>query len=116
MTVSLGIDQNIMVTRKQNKNFKSKSFTGSNRILDRKYDLEVKNNKAVAIDIKLMDRIPISQQKEIKVDDIETHDAAYESKKGFLTWTMNLSPQETQTKSFSFQENTRNTSVFQSKT
>ena len=52
MTVSLGIDQNITVTRKQNKNFKSKSFTGSNRILDRIYDLEVKNNKSIAIDLK----------------------------------------------------------------
>lgn len=103
MTVSLGIDQNITVTRKQNKNFKNKSFTGSNRTLERKYDVEIKNNKAVAIDLKLMDRIPISQQKEIKVDDIETHDANYETKKGLLTWTMNLSSKETQTKSFSFQ-------------
>ncbi|TMM57237.1 mucoidy inhibitor MuiA family protein [Maribacter algarum] len=103
MTVSLGIDQNITVTRKQNKNFKSKSFTGSNRILDRKYNLEIKNNKAVAIDLKLMDRIPISQNKDIKVDDIETYAANYENKKGLLTWDLKLSPQETKTESFSFQ-------------
>lgn len=103
MTVSLGIDQNITVTRKQNKNFKRKSFTGSNRILDRMYDLEIKNNKAVAIDIKLMDRIPISQQKEIKVDDIETHEANYDTKKGLLTWKINLASQESSTKNFSFQ-------------
>lgn len=103
MTVSLGIDQNITVTRKQNNNFKSKSFTGSNRILDRMYDLEIKNNKAVAIDIKLVDRIPISQQKEIKVADIETHDANYDTKKGLLLWEMNLKPKTTEKKSFSFQ-------------
>ena len=103
MTVSLGIDQNIAVTRKQNNNFKSKSFTGSNRILDKMYDLEIKNNKAVAIDIKLVDRIPISQQKEIKVDDIETFDANYDAKKGLLLWEMNLKPQTTEKKSFSFQ-------------
>ncbi len=103
MTVSLGIDQNITVTRKQNKNFKSKSFTGSNRILDRKYDLEIKNNKSVAIDLKLMDRIPISQNKDIKVDDIETYAANYEDKKGLLTWDLKLAPQEAKTESFSFQ-------------
>lgn len=103
MTVSLGIDQNISVTRKQNKNFKSKSFTGSNRILDRMYDLEIKNNKAVAIDMKLVDRIPISQQKEIKIADIETYDANYDIKKGLLLWEMNLKPQKTVKKSFSFQ-------------
>lgn len=102
MTISLGIDQNITVTRKQNKNFKNKSFTGSNRILDRMYDLEVKNNKSVAIDLKLVDRIPISQQKEIKVTDIETFEADYDTKKSILTWKINLAPQATQKKSFSF--------------
>ncbi|MEP3210106.1 MAG: mucoidy inhibitor MuiA family protein [Maribacter sp.] len=103
MTISLGIDQNITVSRKQNKNFKSKSFTGSSRILDRIYDLEIKNNKAVAIDMKLMDRIPISQNKDIKVDDIETNAAKYEDKKGLLTWNLKLAPQEAKTESFSFQ-------------
>jgi len=103
MTVSLGIDANITVTRKQNKNFKSKSFTGSNRILDRMYDLEIKNNKSVIVDLKLMDRIPISQNKDIKIDDIETYTADYDDKKGLLTWNLKLSPQETKTKSFSFQ-------------
>ncbi|MDC0008281.1 mucoidy inhibitor MuiA family protein [bacterium] len=103
MTVSLGIDQNITVSRKQNKDFKSKSFTGSNRIIDRTYDLEVKNNKAIAINLKLMDRIPISQNKDIKVDDIETYSANYEAKKGLLSWSLKLAPQESKTESFSFQ-------------
>lgn len=103
MIVSLGIDPNITVTRKQNKNFKSKSFTGSTRILDRTYELEVKNNKNIAIDLKLMDRIPLSQNKEIKVDDIETYTADYDKKKGFLTWTMNLPSKETKKERFSFQ-------------
>ena len=103
MVLSLGMDQNITVTRKQNRNFKSKSFTGSNRILDRTYDLEVKNNKNTAITLKLMDRIPKSQNKEIKVADIETFDADYDKKKGILTWTIDLDAQENKSKSFSFQ-------------
>ena len=103
MTVSLGIDQNITVTRKQNKNFKSKSFTGSNRVLDRVYDLEIKNNKAVTIDLKLMDRVPISQNKDIKVDDVVTNSASYDDKKGLLTWNLKLAPQERKKESFSFQ-------------
>jgi uncharacterized protein (TIGR02231 family) len=103
MTVSLGIDQNITVTRKQNKNFKSKSFTGSNRVLDRVYDLEIKNNKAVTIDLKLMDRVPISQNKDIKVDDVVTNSASFDDKKGLLTWNLKLAPQERKKESFSFQ-------------
>lgn len=103
MTISLGIDPNITVSRKQRKNFKSKSFTGSNRILDRTYDLEVKNNKAVGISLKLVDRIPVSQNKDIKIDDIQINKGNYDTKKGLLDWKLSLAPQETITESFSFQ-------------
>nr|WP_299339098.1 mucoidy inhibitor MuiA family protein [Allomuricauda sp.] len=103
MVLSLGIDANITVTRQQERNFKRKSFTGSNRILDRTYILEVKNNKNVAIDFKLMDRIPKSQNKEIKVEDVVTNSADYDQKKGLLTWKMRLDSKETQKETFSFQ-------------
>lgn len=103
MTLSLGIDPNITVTRKQQRNFKSKSFTGSNRILDRTYDLEVKNNKSLAINLKLMDRVPISQNREIKVDDIDPKMASYDKKSGLLTWDLKLDSQESKKESFSFQ-------------
>lgn len=103
MVLSLGIDNNITVSRQQDRNFKSKSFTGSNRILDRTYNLEVKNNKNVAINLKLMDRIPMSQDKEIKVDDIVTNNANYDDQKGLLTWNLSLAPQESKKEDFSFQ-------------
>lgn len=103
MTISLGIEDAITVSRKQDRNFKSKSFTGSNRILDRTYNLEIKNNKANAINLVLMDRIPISQNKEIKVDDIITNNAAYDKEKGILTWKLNLKSQQELKEVFSFQ-------------
>ncbi len=103
MTVSLGIEQNITVTRKQRKNFKAKSFTGSNRILNRAYDITVKNNTSAPIDLKLVDRIPISQNKDIKVSEVTTHTAAYDTKKGLLAWKLQLSPQQSKTEGFSFQ-------------
>ncbi|MFD2098533.1 DUF4139 domain-containing protein [Flagellimonas iocasae] len=103
MVLSLGIDNNITVSRQQDRNFKSKSFTGSNRILDRTYNLEVKNNKNVAINLKLMDRIPMSQDKEIKVDDVIINNANYDNQKGLLTWNLDLAPQESKKEDFSFQ-------------
>tara|TARA_R110000868_G_scaffold145181_1_gene365098 strand:+ start:17546 stop:19579 length:2034 start_codon:yes stop_codon:yes gene_type:complete len=103
MTISLGIDDGIIVTRKQDRNFKGKSFTGSNRIIDRTYNLEFKNNKPISIDLVIMDRIPISQNKEIKVDDIITNNATYEPDNGLLTWKMNLKSQQEAKESFSFQ-------------
>ncbi len=103
LVLSLGIDPNITVSRKQQRNFKSKSFSGNNRILNRAYDLEVKNNKTVAVTIKLMDRIPISQNKEIKVSDVDPMSASHDTKTGLLTWHLNLGSQDAQKESFSFQ-------------
>ncbi len=103
MTVSLGVDDAITVNRKQDKNFKSKSLTGSNRILDRTYQLNIKNNKSIGIDLVLMDRIPISENKEIKVDDIITNNADYDKVKGLLTWKLKLKSQQEASESFSFQ-------------
>ncbi|UII75759.1 mucoidy inhibitor MuiA family protein [Flagellimonas sp. HMM57] len=103
MILSMGIDPNITVTRNQQRDFKSKSFTGSNRILNRAYDLEVKNNKNLAINLKLMDRIPISQNKEIKVDDVNPQAATHDKKTGLLTWNLELDSKESKKESFSFQ-------------
>jgi TonB-dependent SusC/RagA subfamily outer membrane receptor len=103
MILSLGIEHNITVTRQQERNFKSKPFVGNNRILDRSYVLEVKNNKNSSINLKLMDRIPKSQNKEIKVDDIITHNATYDESKGLLSWKMTMEPKSVQKENFSFQ-------------
>ncbi|WP_047414872.1 DUF4139 domain-containing protein [Cellulophaga sp. Hel_I_12] len=103
MTVSLGIDKAITVMRKQDKNFKSKSFTGNTRILDRTYQIDIKNNKPMAIDLVVMDRIPISENKEIKVSDISTNNALYDQEKGLLTWKLSLDKNEETSETFSFQ-------------
>ena len=102
MAISLGMDNNITISRQQDRNFKSKSLTGSNRVLDRTYNLEIKNNKNISINLKVMDRIPKSQNKEIKVSDIITNNAEFDQKKGLLTWNMELSPKESKKEQFSF--------------
>lgn len=103
MVLSLGIEPNIIVSRKQERNFKSKSFTGNNRILDRTYTLEVKNNKSVPIHLRLLDRIPKSENKEIRVDEIVINNAEMDTKKGLLTWVMKLDPKKSQIDQFSYQ-------------
>ncbi len=103
MTISLGVDSNISVNRRKVQNFKSKSFSGNNRILTKTYELVVKNNKTTSVKIKLLDRIPLSQNKEIKVDNIEFGDSSYNKKNGILSWDISLEKQQNQTKLFSYQ-------------
>ena len=95
LTISLGVDPNIVVKRIQRNDFKKTTFIGNNKVVYKAYDIEVRNNKTSSISLTLMDRIPITQNRAIKLDDIETGNSTFEEDKGLLTWTLNLSPGET---------------------
>ncbi len=102
LTVSLGVDPNVVVKRNQLNDFKKTNFIGNNKIFNKAYEIELKNNKASNIDLVLVDRIPISQNREIKLEDIETGTSKYDSKKGLMEWKVNLSSKETKKYKFSY--------------
>lgn len=103
LVISLGIDPKIVVERKQIDNLKDKSFFGGTRIIDRKYEINLKNNKSSAVEINLLDRIPISQNKEIKVDKRDYGDADFDKKTGVVTWKVNLPAGETAKRKISYE-------------
>lgn len=86
LTISLGVDPNVIINRKPTNNFKKTNFIGNNKIIDKGYDIIVKNNKPSPINIVIVDRIPISQNKDIKVDNINFGTSNYDTKRGILTW------------------------------
>ncbi len=102
-TVSLGIDPSVVIKRKQLNNFKSTSLIGATKIVNRGYNINIKNGKRSSVDLILEDRIPISQNKEIKLDKIEVNDADYNKKTGMLQWKLTLKSLETIEKEFSYQ-------------
>jgi len=102
LTVSLGVDPNVVVKRNELTNFKKQTFIGSNKVVNRAYEIELKNNKLSNIDIVLYDRIPISQNKDIKVDAIETGTSDYDAKKGIMKWKLNIAAEASKTFKFSY--------------
>ncbi|WP_298345633.1 mucoidy inhibitor MuiA family protein [uncultured Algibacter sp.] len=102
LTVSLGVDPNVAIKRNPINNFKKNTFIGNNRVLEKAYEIELKNNKPTAIDIVIVDRIPVSQNRDIKVDDIETGTSDYNSKKGIMTWKTTISPNQSEAYKFSY--------------
>jgi uncharacterized protein (TIGR02231 family) len=102
LTVSLGVDPNVAIKRNPINNFKKNTFIGNNRVLEKAYEIELKNNKPTAIDIVIVDRIPVSQNRDIKVDDIETGTSDYNSKKGIMTWKTTISPNQSDAYKFSY--------------
>ncbi|WP_178985418.1 DUF4139 domain-containing protein [Winogradskyella helgolandensis] len=96
LTVSLGVDPNIIVKRKQLNDFKKTTFIGNNKVIQKAFEIEIKNNKQSDIQLTVLDRIPKSQAKTIKIDDIETGNSSYEEDKGILKWTFNLKSSATE--------------------
>lgn len=102
LPISLGIDHTITVKRNQINSMKGKSFTGAYINIDKEYEIVLKNNSDKDITVKLYDRVPISQNKEIKIDNI-LHDAdKIEESKQILSWSIGLKPAETSKKKLSY--------------
>ena len=96
LTLSLGRDKNITVTRIRKRDYSEKQFLGSNITETREWDLTVHNKKKQPITIIVEDQIPISTEKEIKVEEINISNAIKDVDTGKLTWKLNLKPSETQ--------------------
>jgi len=102
LTVSLGEDPNITVSRKEADDTKSRSFFRDRRIIDKTYILTVKNNRSRAVNIRLQDRIPQSRDSRITVDDVETGKADVDDN-GVLTWDISLDPTEQAEREISYE-------------
>jgi hypothetical protein len=103
LTVSLGTDPSIVVERKEVDDTKGKSFLGGTRIVAKNYEISIRNNKNTDISLVMEDRIPVSQNKQIKVEEVKTGGAEYDEKKGLLTWKLNLKAKETVKKQLSYE-------------
>jgi TonB-dependent SusC/RagA subfamily outer membrane receptor len=102
LTISLGIDPNIIVKRTQRNDFKKTTFIGNNKVVYKAFDIEIRNNKTTDIQLTLKDRIPITQNRAIKLDDIDTGTSNYDKEKGLLKWIISLKTGNTDKVSFSY--------------
>ena len=102
LTVSLGVDPNVVIKRNELNDFKKNQYIGSNKIVNKAYEIEVKNTKQSDIDLVLFDRIPISQNRDIKIEDIETGTSNYDSEKGIMEWKVKLISGSIKTYRFSY--------------
>lgn len=94
LIISMGTDTNLVIERKQLNNLKDKSLFGTSRIVTRNYEITLRNNKPIDVLVKVYDRIPVSQNKEIKVDTQNVSSAQYDEKTGILFWTIPIMPKQ----------------------
>jgi uncharacterized protein (TIGR02231 family) len=94
LNLTLGKDKRVVVKREKMVDFSSVKFMGSNKLQTITYELTVKNNKKDAISFILKDQYPISTNKEIEVELLESSGAEINKEIGVLTWKLQLAPGE----------------------
>ncbi len=94
LNLTLGKDKRVVVKREKMVDFSSVKFMGSNKLQTITYELTVKNNKKDAIQFILKDQYPISTNKEIEVELLESSAAEINKEIGVLTWKLQLAPGE----------------------
>ena len=92
LSLSLGKDNSIRVSRKLLKEFSAKKFLGSNKTETREYEITVMNTKRVPVAVTVRDQFPVSVNKEISVDDVAAPEAKLEKEAGLITWNLSLAP------------------------
>jgi uncharacterized protein (TIGR02231 family) len=102
LTLSLGKDKNILVERELLDDFTEDKFLSSD--VERKfaYEIKIRNNKNSAVQLTIEDQIPISKNEDIEVELIDKSGAELNKENGILTWKVELNPNGTVTKRFTY--------------
>jgi len=90
LDISLGRDNKIFVNRVKLKDKDSEKLVGTNKKQTFKYKLTVKNTNSTTVKFTLRDQIPVSQDNDIKIDNIEISNAELDEDSGSLKWKFNL--------------------------
>ena len=94
LNFTLGRDKRVVVKREKSKDFSSTKFLGTNKKQVFTYDITVKNNKKEKVDMILKDQFPVSTNKDIEVELLESNGAVINNDLGVLTWKLELAAGE----------------------
>lgn len=94
LKVSLGVDEGVKVTFKEQKRFTEKTgFTNSGERITYDYLLTAQNNKNKPVTLTITDHIPVSQNEKIKVKLLSPNNIQVD-KEGKISWDVTLKPME----------------------
>ena len=103
LTVSLGQDRGISVSRTRVADYSEKDFFGTTRSEQVGYEIALRSNKAQPVSVVVEDQVPVSTNEQIRVDVEETSSADYNETTGLLRWSLELPPAETKRLRFGYE-------------
>lgn len=102
MTISLGRDKKIVVKRERDVKRRSVKTIGTNVRETFAYTITVRNTRKEAVNLIIQDQQPVSNDKDIVVEDKETDNAAYDETTGKMKWALLLGSNETKKIEFGY--------------
>ena len=104
LSVNLGRDKTIVLTRKKLKEKFKVKFIDNEKIETRTIELMVRNTKSMALEMELEDQIPIVQgTEEIKVKLLHSDDAELDELTGKLKWRVKIGSKDTKKITFTYE-------------
>ncbi len=88
--LSLGRDESIKVNRKRITELTENRFIGINRKETYAFETEILNTKSQAIEINVLDQIPLTKQQDIEIKLIDKDGAEYLKEYGKISWDLKL--------------------------
>ncbi|RPE08474.1 mucoidy inhibitor MuiA family protein [Chitinophaga lutea] len=95
LNLSVGRDKKVIVKREKITDVAGVKFFGNQKRQVFTYEIRVRNAKKEAINMLLKDQYPISTDKNMEVELLESSDAAVNTENGVLTWKLSIAPGET---------------------
>jgi TonB-dependent SusC/RagA subfamily outer membrane receptor len=94
LSLTLGRDKRVVVTRERLADFSSVKFLGTNKKQTFTFEITVRNNKKETVQMELRDQYPVSTNKDIEVELLQHDGASVNGETGILTWKPQLAPGE----------------------
>ena len=102
LSVSLGRDKKVIVKRELDKKERSVKTIGSNVRESFAYNITVRNTRKESANVVIADQLPVSNDKDIVVEDVDNGGATQNESTGELRWRVSLAPNESKVLHFSY--------------
>ncbi|RZJ54426.1 MAG: mucoidy inhibitor MuiA family protein [Flavobacterium sp.] len=102
LNLSMGRDKKVSIKREKVADKSGTKFLSAKKEQTFTYDITVRNNKKENVELLLKDQYPLSTDKEIEVELLQSDSAKINSETGILTWQLQLKPNETKKIRFSY--------------
>lgn len=102
LSLSFGRDDKVTVMRKLKKEFTTKREMGSFKRDSYMYEIAIRNNRSVPINIEVYDQIPISQSSQITVSTDQISGGIMNEENGEVKWRLNVAPNDVTSKEIGY--------------